>query len=58
MPNTRSPEDELAQPTNEIEHSILKIWIRKLRLEYNIPNLDMAANQNRPLKDYAAPSQE
>lgn len=58
MLNTRSSENELVQPIKEIKCFILRCRVRQFRLEYNVPAPNMAANQNRPLKDYAAPSQE
>lgn len=64
MPNTRSQENELEQPIDEIERYInLGRRIREYRLKYNIPGPNihepyMVAPANRPLRDYAAPSQE
>lgn len=58
MLDTRSSGDELTQPINEIKCFILRRRVRQLCLEYNIPTPDMDANNNRPLKDYAALSEE
>lgn len=64
MSNTRSQQNELEQSIDEIKHYIkLRRQIRKYRLKYNIldpniPELDMVAPANRPLRDYAASSHE
>lgn len=64
MSSTRSQGEKLEQPIDEIERLInLRRIIKEYQLKYNIPDLnipepDMVANQNCPLKDYAAPSEK
>ncbi len=55
MPSTRSSEDDLEQPNPEIER-----FIRYIRLQRRIRESQrlFMANNNRPLKDYAVPSEE
>lgn len=59
MPNTCSQEDELEQPIYEVERYIrLRYQLRHFRLKYNlpdpdIPEPDMDAPANHPLRDYA-----
>ena len=70
MPSTRSKDEELEQPINEVEHFVsIRHRIRECQAKYNLPETNLPnlslpdpkmadGPQNRPLKDYAAPSQE
>ncbi|KAK2393252.1 hypothetical protein QL285_055218 [Trifolium repens] len=54
MPSTSTSEDELAQPINEIERFLhLRRRIDELRAQMALNN-----NENRPLKDFAVPSED
>ncbi|KAK2411163.1 hypothetical protein QL285_046469 [Trifolium repens] len=54
MPSTRTSEEELAQPINEIERFLhLRRRIDELRALMALNN-----NENCPLKDFAVPSED
>ena len=70
MPSTRSKDEELEQPIDEVECFIsIRHLIREYQIKYNIPKTNLPnyslpeprmaeGPQNRPLKDYASLSQE
>lgn len=56
MPSTRLIMDKLEQPIDEIEHFIhIRRQLEQLRTQFAI---HMAANNERPLKNYIVPSQD